>query len=344
MSDDIFKDNFAGVTPAWHRIGHALNPGTKAAEAMVIAGQADWDVRAIPLAMVGVDSQGLYVIVRNDEGTMRVAADQMVQEHYAPISNEEVFTGMVDMLVGEGLDVDAAGVLGRLGNRAFMTFRAEDIELPGNEKYQRYLIALVHHTGRDGVRILGSGFRVVCANTEAAALKAAGNHIVTIEHNKASIERFYDNAASARETLNLLHNWDVRMEKVAASLQTVPFNTMNWLDVKAQYLRILPKSLSDRNNTIRVKMDQSLMNAWTAEVANAKLLDQPFTSLWTARQAISNYAQHMSRGSERQKDNRSIKMGLGEAPAMSKLLVTFTQNVASKAPRANADVIRLVSA
>lgn len=321
---EVYRDRFVGVEPAWHRLGKPIKPGTKAVEAMALAGQSNWNVRSLPLDMPGIDGQGLYVIVRDEEvdGQVisRVASEQLVEASYAPISNEEVFTGLTDLLVGESLPVDAAGVLGRLGNRAFMTFKAGDrVFLPGGESYDRYLIALARHTGRHSVQILPSGVRVVCANTELLALQIA-RVMLTIEHNAASLNRFYENAESARALLGLTAHWETRMRHIMEPLMEVEFTGRQWAKVTSKYVALGGEAKTERQEASRFRTGELLANAWGSEAENAVVLGQPHTSLWTARQAISTYAQHYARGGDRGRDLRAMNMATGEVPPMVKSL------------------------
>lgn len=337
---EIYNDSFVGIEAAWHRLGQPIARGTKAAEAMVLANQDNWDVRAIPLDMPGIDGQQLYVIVRNEkqeDGTVitRVASETLVEAHYAPISNELIFTGLQELLVGEALEVDAAGVLGRLGNRAFMTFTAGDrITLPGNEEYERFLVALAGHTGRHACRFIPTGIRVVCANTEQMA-EANARVMLTIEHNVASLERFYQNAESARALLGLTHHWEQRMSMLMRGLQDTRFSTDQWARVAKRYAGEAAKDETKVKTTNRGLTTEWLMTAWADEKKRGADLDQGPSTLWTARQAVSTYAQHYARGGAIGRDRRAMNMAIGETPQMVRVLSSLVYEQATA--RGNVD-------
>ena len=322
MAHEIYKDRFVGVTPAWHRIGTAIEPGTTAQEAMGQARQLDWDVRAVPVKfhldqMVGgvpiaspVDAQGLYVLVRNEEGKLQIASDQLVDSAYLPISNEDVFGPMVELMAGQSLPVDAAGVLGRLGNRAFMTFSAEGVEVAGGERYQRYLVALSGHTGRDAVRLIPTGVRVICVNTERLAISTA-SMLLSIAHNQKALDDFYADPDTARSVIGLSHEYNRRLEQMARDLQAVPFDQIRWDTVIETYMADAADPNTPRKQTNYDRKVASLRGAWDLEVARSVDLGQPFPTLWTAKQAASTWTQHLSRGGDAMHHRRAMNIAIG---------------------------------
>jgi phage/plasmid-like protein (TIGR03299 family) len=311
MVANIYKSSFAGVTPGWHHIGVPLEEGATADRAMELAKQKDWGVQAVELEMDGVDGKGLHVLTRLDEGKVVVASETMVEKNYAPINNEEVFGPMVEMLAGENLKVDCAGVLGRLGNRAFMTFFAGDSIVTGGEGFQRYLVAVANHSGRDAVRFLPTGIRVVCENTEQAAFRSA-RAMLAIQHNKVALDRFYDDAGSARAIMGLTQHYEENLERMTRVMQEVPFNAIQWKNVIKLWEQKRKEPDTDRKRTYIETTTDRLFDAWALEVKRAEELEQNMVSLWTAKQAASTYTQHLARGGEKMRGRRSMKIAEGE--------------------------------
>lgn len=354
MAHEIYKGQFAGVTPAWHQLGVAIPEGANALTAMAAAGQTDWDVKAIPLSITlpnvpnmlpaaTVDNMGLHVIIRKDAetGTYQVASDQLVFDDYVPISNEDVFGPMIELLVGEGLTVDAAGVLGRLGNRAFMTFNAGHIEVAGGERYLRFLVALAAHTGRHAVRLVPTGIRVVCANTENAALRGA-KLMLSIEHNRVALDRFYTDPESGRRALNLSWHWNRQLDSMATDLQAVPFDAMKWETVIETYMAAKSTPDTPRKQTNHDNAVRALREVWQLESKRAEACGQHLCSLWTAKQAASTYAQHVSRGGVTQRAGRSMRIALGESVPMLSDLSSIVASVAMDTNKALSPTSRTV--
>jgi hypothetical protein len=346
MSHNIYKGKYAGVTPAWHRLGKPIPEGASATMAMVVAGQTNWDVKAIPLKITHteldidadfnttitnhqIDNMGLHVIIRkdNDTGLYQVASDQLVFDDYVPISNEDVFGPMIELLTGEGLSVDAAGVLGRLGNRAFMTFNAGHLEVAGGEAYLRFMVALAAHTGRHAVRLVPTAIRVVCENTEQAALRGA-KMMLSIEHNRVALDRFYSDPESGRKVLNLSWNWNKKLEQMATDLQAVPFDALKWETVIEDYMASKPEPDTARKQTNHDNVVRALREVWQLESKRAEANGQNMVSLWTAKQAVSTYAQHTSRGGTTQRAGRSMRIALGEPVPMMSVLNEIVAAVA----------------
>lgn len=329
MVADIFKDRFVGVEPAWHRIGQAIEPGTTAAAAMAACKMDNWNVRLLPVDSPGLDGQGLHFIVRNEEGRLIVASETLVEKTYYPISNEEIFTRIMEIMVGQGLPVDAAGILGRLGNRAFMTFDAGSVVMPGGEAYEKFLVAIANHSGRDAVRIIPTSIRVVCRNTEEAAKRGA-RMMLSIHHSTAAIERFYEEAQENRTMLKLSEHYERQLEQMMTDLQEVPFDAVMFDRVVESWAAgrrsaALTRIQSDNIDRTRERM----FRAWSLEVDRAEKLGQPDTTLWTAKQAISTYVQHLSRGGERLRDARAMRIAEGAAVPMMDELKQRTVGVLS---------------
>lgn len=332
MPDEIYENRFVGIEHAWHQKGTLIEDGTSTERAMELAGMSNWDIKWTSLDELSdwLDGKGLGFLTRkvmlkeyNDDGTVNhefegreVLGETMVEQNYRVISNEELFIPMVEMMTGMSLPVDAAGVLGKFGNRAFMTFRAGRVEMPGNEVYEKFLVALANHTGQDACRILGTGIRVVCANTERAAVQSARN-FVAIPHNAVSLQRFYDNPESGRAMLQLSHNYEHALIQMMEKYQEKPFTDNHWKLAMQRFF-----SEKDRIDTLKVehirdRQRESLDDMWALESHRAQVHGQEQT-LWTARQAVSTYVQHKAYG---QRANRAISMAVGNgSPLFSTLM------------------------
>lgn len=325
MPDEIYQNRFVGVTHAWHHLGNLIEKGLTSDQVLEKAGLKGWDVKSIPLADLApnLDGKGMRVLVRNlGDGKLELLSETLVEAGYTPISNEELFGPMIELMVGQSLPVDAAGVLGKMGNRAFVTFDAGEVTMPGNEKYQRYLVGLAPHTGRDAGRIMPTGIRVVCANTERAAIASAMNQLV-IPHNQLAIDRFYAEASNNREMLGLVHNYTQNLERLAETLQEVPFQGKQWRLVLDRW--VTSKTPGDDEDTkrkehIRQIQRDRLNETWELETMRADRMGQEFPSVWTAFQTVSTYAQHFAYGGADKRAYRSVKLATGTtSPVMGDL-------------------------
>ena len=192
---------------AWHKLGTVL-PGTfTAAEAMDYAHLGGWNVRKEPLTTAPIlSADGVDVIevpdffatVRTNPVTGRPNVLGVVGSSYTPVQNEahaDVLNAVVDQ---SGADFETAGSL-RGGRQVFMSMKLPDTMLIGGvDPIDLYLIALNSHDGSSAFRLLVSPVRVVCANTQAAALRNARSSF-SIRHTAGATGRI----AQARQALDL---------------------------------------------------------------------------------------------------------------------------------------------
>lgn len=183
MSHDIDLSNgrenfaYAGAKP-WHRLGTEV-PGLMTAREALVAGGTDYDVEIRPLwagdnadadkALPCLAVPGHFATVRTDTN----ATLGVVGNRYSVVQNRDAFS-FFDAALGE--DAAAIECVGSLngGRRAFMLARIPGIvEVVPGDPLQRFLLFSNSFDGSSAVEILFTIIRVVCANTEQAALSAA---------------------------------------------------------------------------------------------------------------------------------------------------------------------------
>lgn len=205
----------------------------------------------------------------------------------------------------------------------------------GNEKYQNYLVAIIDHTGRGAVRFLRTSIRVVCANTEFVATNEAKKNgmMVSVHHSRGALQEFWESGDSMRDILALSQVYNDSLDDMVDSLQRVAYSDDDWgffmeaFDrpfLKAKELGFTKdgRPVTERMETIHLNQREALWDSWWLEEKRAQALGQPNTTLWTAKQAISTYTQHLSPGGESRKLNRQMSLMEGTAPAMMRSLTT----------------------
>jgi phage/plasmid-like protein (TIGR03299 family) len=112
----------------------------------------------------------------------------VVGNRYRVVQNIEAF-GFFDSIVGEGKAIyETAGVLGK-GETIFLTAKLPgNIELPGKDIIDLYLLFTMGHDGTTPISVMFTPTRVVCANTLAVAL-GNGRNKVLIKHTKSAIDK-----------------------------------------------------------------------------------------------------------------------------------------------------------
>jgi phage/plasmid-like protein (TIGR03299 family) len=206
---DTHGDQAAAVfarTDAWHRLGTTVRDRAfSAEEAMRLGHLGGWRVRKVPLiahevtadCVTSIDAPG-YATVRDNPFTGRAEALGVVGAGYEPLQNED-HAGFLNNLADQsGAVFDTAGSL-RGGRQVFITMQLPDtLTIGGTDQVALNIAALNSHDGSGAFRILVIPVRVVCANTQAAALAdhASSFSIRHTRNAKAAV-------AAARDALGL---------------------------------------------------------------------------------------------------------------------------------------------
>ena len=136
-----------------------------------------WDVRKLPLTTAEVSEGGVTAIevpgfatVRTNPFTGEPEALGVVGGGYTPLQNED-HAEFLNLLADEsGAIFDTAGSL-RGGRQVFITMQLPDsLTVGGTDRVDLNIAALNSHDGSSAFRILVTPVRVVCANTQSAAL------------------------------------------------------------------------------------------------------------------------------------------------------------------------------
>ena len=193
-------------TDAWHRLGTTVRDRAfTAEEAMTLGHLGGWRVRKAPLIAHEVTADGVttidapgYATVRDNPFTGRAEALGVVGAGYEPLQNEDHAEFLNNLADQSGAVFDTAGSL-RGGRQVFITMQLPDsLTIGGTDAVDLNIAALNSHDGSGAFRILVTPVRVVCANTQAAALAAHASSF-SIRHTrnaKAAV-------AAARDALGL---------------------------------------------------------------------------------------------------------------------------------------------
>lgn len=181
---DITNDIASFVTarkPAWHRLGTVFPTLLTAEEALREAHLADWNVRKLPLQAVEMDENGVgthdverfYAAARTNPVTGKTQILGTVGEGYQHVQNEEQVAFLQALVDESGAFIETAGAL-RGGRQVFVTCKLpQAMTIGGTDQVDLYLSALNGHDGSMAFRTIASPVRIVCANTQHAALHTA---------------------------------------------------------------------------------------------------------------------------------------------------------------------------
>jgi len=279
--------------PAWHRLGTVLPDRFTAEEAMTHANLGGWNVRKIGLQTVaeigasGVTAPVLMpefvATVRTNPHTGQVEPLGVVGSGYHVIQNEdhaEVLNRLVD---DSGAIFETAGSL-HGGRQVFLSMKMPETMLIGGvDAVDLYLVALNSHDGSGAFRLLVSPIRVVCANTQAAALRHHRSSF-SIRHTsgaKARIEQ-------ARQALGLTFAYATQFQAEAERMISATIAT-------DEFEQIIGKAFPESTSTT-----SRGRTAATDRVAKIKQLlrfsptlpDEFRKTRYGAYQAITEYVDH----------------------------------------------------
>lgn len=277
-------------THAWHKLGTVLPDAFTAEDAMREAYLGGWNVRKSPLTTVDVTDSGVttvevpdkYAMLRTSPFTGQAEALGVVGNQYEPIQNEEHAQFLNDIVDESGAHFETAGSL-RGGREVFLTMRVpEYMKVGGIDPVDLYLVALNAHDGTQSFRLLITPVRVVCANTQAAALR---NNLssVSIRHTrnaKSSLEE-------ARRALDLSFAYADEFSVLANEMVESTLTDAKFSKLITKFFPD-PKSLSERQQRTRQDEIDALEALW----ASSPTLSEIKGTAWAGYQTVTEYLDH----------------------------------------------------
>jgi phage/plasmid-like protein (TIGR03299 family) len=223
----------------WHRLGQSVGHTMAAREALRAAHLAGWNVRKMPLQAPRepvLDDTGVttpaplavpdfYATVRTNPITGALDVLGVVGSKYEPVQNE-ASCALLDALVDQsgGAHFETAGAL-RGGRETFITMKLPQSMvfngIDGSpDRTDFYLAALNSHDGSSAFRFLVTPVRIVCANTQSAAIGSAKASFA-IRHTGGA----HTAVQEARDALKLSWRYIEAFEAEAAKLYAAPMDT-----------------------------------------------------------------------------------------------------------------------
>ncbi len=275
---------------AWHRLGVVLPDGFDAAQAMTAARLGGWNVRKQDLQTVVLGADGVetvpvpgkFATVRTHPETGRPDVLGVVGADYAVIQNEQ-HCDLLDALVDEsGAHFETAGSL-KGGRSVFVTMKLPTtMQIGGVDRVDLYLAACNSHDGTSAFRLLVTPVRVVCANTQAAAIRRAKSSF-SIQHTSGASGR----VGEARQALGLTFRYVEAFQAEAEKMIQETMNRTQFLDTVAQLWPSEPNPSPRAVNNDR-KRRYELVSLFTEADTNAAIRG----TRWAGYQAITEYADH----------------------------------------------------
>lgn len=292
---ETYQDKAAAVfarVDAWHRLGTTVaGEAFTAEDALRLGHLGGWDVRKVALTATELSEDGVHSIavpdhfatVRTSPFTGHPEALGVVGRGYTPLQNEEHCEFLNRLADESGAIFDTAGSL-RGGRQVFVTMRLpETMRVGGVDDVTVNIAALNSHDGSSAFRLIITPVRVVCANTQAAAIR---DHVssVSIRHTR--------NATSAvqiaRDALGLTFAY---VDEFEAAAQRLINETMS----EAQYVAMTRRLFGTPDPDARLRA-QNAERERTATLAHlwhdASTLDGIRGTAWAGYQCITEYVDH----------------------------------------------------
>jgi phage/plasmid-like protein (TIGR03299 family) len=284
---------------AWHRLGTVLDHTFTAEEAMRYAFLGGWDVRKTSLTTTVLGEDGVstievpdnYATVRTNPKTNQPEVLGVVGNWYEPVQNE-AHADLLDAVVDEsGAHFETAGSL-QGGKHVFITMKLPEAMMVGGvDQTDVYIAGLNSHDGTSAFRLLVTPVRIVCANTQAAALRNHQSSFV-IRHTNSATGRI----AQARQALNLTWKYVEAFEAEANKMIEAPYRPVDWANLLKRVFPVTDEMSKRAQSNRQVTVDTLNGLFFDSDTqANCR------NTRWGAYNAFTEYYDHVL--DVRDKDN-----------------------------------------
>lgn len=272
---------------AWHRLGTVLDHTFTAEEAMTFAMLGGWNVHKVPVTaseitddgVTALEVPGKYATVRTSPFTGQPEALGIVGEWYTPIQNEEN-CDILDAIVDEGgAHFETAGSL-RGGRQTFITMKLPQTMMVGGfDQLDVYIAALNSHDGSAAFRLIVTPVRIVCANTQAAAIKGAKSSF-TVRHTTGVQGKI----AQARQALGLTFRYIEGFQEEADKMIDQALTDAEFMDIMRQVWPVDVQNMTGQQKRREATLEELFTDADT----NSQIRG----TRWAGYQAVTEYVDH----------------------------------------------------
>lgn len=309
---------FARTDP-WHKLGTTVQGEAFTAEdAMTLGHLGKWDVRKVPLSASEVTAEGVthldvpgFATVRTNPFTQQAEALGVVGSGYTPLQNEEHAEFLNRLADESGAIFDTAGSL-RGGRQVFVTMRLpESLVVGGSDRVDLNIAALNSHDGNSAFRLLITPVRVVCANTQSAALRdnVSSISIRHTRHAKAAVQ-------AARDALGLTFAYVAEFEAEAERLVNTTMTDAQFHALVSDVFGPTATDAPPRLKAVERARSESLSHLWADAQTQAGIRG----TAWAGYQSVVEYVDHFApvrtRGDKSQA--RALRLLTSEEPAKIK--------------------------
>lgn len=327
----------------WHKLGTPVKRGLTSLEALRAAG-LDWPVAKAKMqaSTVKLDNGTEVIIPAETQMVYRTTDGRRLGEcgpKWTPVQNEHAFSWFDPFLEKEEAFIDTAGSLFD-GRRVWILAklnREDTIIVPqADDRISKYILLSNNHDGLRSLRIGFTPIRVVCRNTEAAAIFSAASKLLRLRHNKNILA----NMETVRDVMNLANQ---EFEATAEQYRLLAKRQVNETDLK-KLIKIIFKETEKKPDSIPPAADEAKKKRREAKEDDGRKMENKIIplfengrganlpgvkgTLWAAYNAVTEFFT-WNRG--RTTDARLDSLWFGQSAEQSKrALDVFTQFAAGK--------------
>ena len=277
---------------AWHQLGTVTDDCMTAEQVMAKAFLGGWMVRKIALQGVETTPDGVTIIecpdkrmtVRTNIFTGATEYLGIVGTDYATVQNEEA-AEVLNRLVDESeAHFETAGSL-RGGRMVFITLKLPTgMQIAGVDDMDLYLCATTSHDGTSALRVDASPIRVVCANTQRAAI-AHSKGSYTFRHTSNVRQQI----SQAREAMGLM--W-----KFLDGFQTEAEKMLNETLTMGEFEKVIAELWPVAGDASETTKNNAKKRASTLRylIRDADTQKAIKGTRWAGFQAVTEYVDHFA--------------------------------------------------
>jgi phage/plasmid-like protein (TIGR03299 family) len=287
---------------AWHRLGTVADDCLTAEEALAKAHLDNWRVRKEEMTTAsGLIVPEKFATVRTNPYTGGVDVLGVVGTQYVPVQNED-HAELLNALVDEsGAHFETAGSLND-GKNVFITMKLpETMKVAGVDDIEVNIAALNNHDGSSAFKLLITPTRIVCANTQRAAIRNAKASF-NIHHTKSATGRIEE----ARQALGLTFKYVDAFEAEAEKMIQETMKEAEFAKLMDELVGVPNLEKNDRTTKSTLQAREDLLYCFADSPTSKNIRN----TKWGAYQAVTEWTDHMYpvRG-----DDKDIKRALRTA-------------------------------
>jgi phage/plasmid-like protein (TIGR03299 family) len=277
----------------WHGLGVVLDKAPKTIEEAITAAGLDWTVEQRPVAAVleeyddgsmTVDKLDTYLAnIRSDTGK----ALGIVTGRYQPVQNLQAFSFLAGIF-GSEMHFETAGSLMN-GRRVWVLMKIPSWIEIGGDPIGQYAFISNSHDGKSSVLAAVTPIRIVCKNTEGAALRLAKGVNAQRTYTLRHLGDMDAKIADARNVMKVTTRYYEAFKGIGDKLALVKISDKR---AKANIEKLLPvqEGMGDRAAKNRQEARDTVMRILKGEAEGGDTRGGAPGTVWTFYNAAVEYA------------------------------------------------------